>query len=52
VEQLRGAGIEVEVDPETYPNGTFASLRDPEGNVLQIWEPAGIDAEGPVDTDR
>ncbi|WP_232506372.1 VOC family protein [Microlunatus flavus] len=50
VAQLRAAGIEVEVDPETYPNGTFASLRDPEGNVLQLWEPGGVDAEGPVGT--
>ena len=49
VEQLRQAGIEVEVDPESYPNGTFASLEDPEGNVLQLWEPAGVDAEGPGD---
>ena len=39
VEQLRAAGIEVEVDPETYPNGRFASLRDPEGNPIQLWEP-------------
>jgi glyoxylase I family protein len=40
VEQLRTAGIEVTVDPETYPNGRFASLADPEGNPIQLWEPA------------
>jgi glyoxylase I family protein len=40
VRQLRGAGIDVEVDPVTYPNGRFAELHDPEGNVLQLWEPA------------
>jgi len=39
VSQLRRAGIEVEVDPETYPNGRFASLADPEGNPVQLWEP-------------
>ncbi|HVI01663.1 MAG TPA: VOC family protein [Enhygromyxa sp.] len=39
VEQLRAASIEVEVDPEVYPNGVFASLRDPEGNPIQLWEP-------------
>lgn len=39
VEQLRAAGIEVEVDPETYPIGLFASLKDPEGNPIQLWEP-------------
>ena len=38
VEQLRAAGIEVEVDPETYPNGLFAHLKDPEGNPIQLWE--------------
>jgi len=40
VAQLRSAGIEVSVDPETYPNGRFASLADPEGNPIQLWEPA------------
>jgi predicted enzyme related to lactoylglutathione lyase len=38
VAQLRGAGIEVEVDPELYPNGRFARLKDPEGNPIQLWE--------------
>lgn len=40
VEQLRSAGIEVTVDPETYPNGRFARLQDPEGNPVELWEPA------------
>ncbi len=39
VEQLRDHGIEVEVDPERYPNGLFAGLRDPEGNPIQLWQP-------------
>lgn len=39
VAQLRAAGIEVEVDPEVYPNGRFAKLFDPEGNPIQLWEP-------------
>ncbi|RZS44548.1 putative enzyme related to lactoylglutathione lyase [Herbihabitans rhizosphaerae] len=43
VAQLRGAGIEVEVHEETYPNGRFADLADPEGNPVQLWEPAGAD---------
>ena len=38
VAQLRADGIEVEVDPETYPNGRFASLDDPEGNPIQLWQ--------------
>lgn len=40
VEQLRSAGETVEVDPTDYPYGRFASLRDPEGNPIQLWEPA------------
>ena len=39
VAQLRGAGETVDVDPERYPNGRFATLRDPEGNGIQLWEP-------------
>jgi glyoxylase I family protein len=39
--QLRSAGIDVEVDPEQYPNGRFACLNDPEGNPIQLWEPNG-----------
>ena len=39
VEQLRAAGVEVEVDTETYPNGRFAQTEDPEGNRIQLWEP-------------
>jgi glyoxylase I family protein len=40
VAQLRRAGIAVEVDPEKYPNGWFARLADPEGNPIQLWQPA------------
>lgn len=43
VGQLRADGIAVEVDPQTYPNGRFASLTDPEGNPIQLWEPASLD---------
>lgn len=43
VAQLRGAGIEVDVDPDSYPNGLFARLQDPEGNPIQLWQPAGCD---------
>ena len=39
VDQLRAAGIEVEVDHEDYPNGRFAQLHDPEGNAIQLWQP-------------
>ncbi len=40
VEQLRAAGTEVVVDPEHYSIGRFASLADPEGNPIQLWQPA------------
>ena len=37
--QLRANGSTVEVDPENYPYGRFAKLRDPEGNPIELWEP-------------
>ncbi|OCP02471.1 MULTISPECIES: VOC family protein [unclassified Ensifer] len=37
--QLRAAGIDVTIDPEAYPNGRFARLRDPEGNPIELWQP-------------
>ena len=40
VAQLRGTGIEVKVDPETYPNGRCARLHDSDGNPIELWEPA------------
>lgn len=40
VEQLRAAGIAVTVQPEEYPNGRFARLNDPEGNPIELWQPA------------
>jgi glyoxylase I family protein len=36
--QLRAAGIEVKIDPQSYPNGRFARLHDPEGNPIQLWQ--------------
>ncbi|WP_374945472.1 VOC family protein [Agreia sp.] len=44
VDQLRAAGVAVVVDPEVYPNGRFASLSDPEGNGIELWQPEGDDA--------
>jgi len=48
VAQLRAGGIAVDVDPEVYPNGRFAALRDPEGNAIQLWQPDGADLRGPA----
>lgn len=36
--QLESNGVAVEVDPEHYPNGWFAMLKDPEGNNIQLWQ--------------
>ena len=39
--QLQAAGIEVKVDPESYPYGRFGRLHDPEGNPIELWQPRG-----------
>lgn len=38
--QLRAAGITVDVDASAYPNGRFAHFDDPEGNRVELWQPA------------
>lgn len=38
--QLRAAGIAVGLDPKVYPNGRFARIHDPEGNPIELWQPA------------
>ncbi len=38
VAQLRAAGVTVE-EPQSYPNGDFARLHDPEGNPIELWQP-------------
>ena len=40
VVQLQRAGIDVKVDPQSYPNGRFARLHDPEGNPIELWQPS------------
>jgi predicted enzyme related to lactoylglutathione lyase len=42
--QLRAAGVEVKIDPQSYPNGRFARLHDPEGNPIELWQPAEVAA--------
>ena len=40
VAQLRANGNEVTLDEgNPYPNGLFATMFDPEGNPIQLWEP-------------
>jgi glyoxylase I family protein len=38
IAQLRAAEIAVS-EPESYPNGDFARLHDPEGNPIELWQP-------------
>jgi glyoxylase I family protein len=38
VTRLRASKIEVS-DPDSYANGRFARLIDPEGNHIELWEP-------------
>ena len=49
VAQFRSSGITVTVEATVYPNGRFANLQDPEGNHIELWEPAGTDAKRPPD---
>jgi glyoxylase I family protein len=42
--QLRAAGIDVKIDAQAYPNGRFARVHDPEGNPIELWQPAGVAA--------
>lgn len=43
--QLQAAGIAVKVDPQSYPNGRFARLNDPEGNPIELWQPKPPDTK-------
>jgi glyoxylase I family protein len=52
VTQLGAAGIQVTLDPQTYPNGWFASTADPEGNPIQLWEPSPDALQEPPDRRR
>lgn len=40
VAQLQAVGIEVVLVPDTEPFGRFARLKDPEGNPIELWQPA------------
>jgi predicted enzyme related to lactoylglutathione lyase len=42
VEQLAASGVDVIVKPEwnSSETGQFARIHDPEGNAIELWEPA------------
>ncbi len=52
VAQLRAAGLSVEVESTIYPNGRFAHLCDPDGNLVELWEPAGTGLVRPPDQQK
>ncbi len=39
VAQPKADNIDINIDPEKYPNGRFARLHDPDGNPIELWEP-------------
>jgi len=41
--QLRDRGVAVVGGPESYENGKFAWIMDPEGNKVELWEPMAWD---------
>jgi predicted enzyme related to lactoylglutathione lyase len=38
--QLAASGVRIDAKQEDYPYGRFAWIWDPEGNRLELWEPA------------
>ena len=38
--QLQAAGIEAIDGPQSHENGKFAWVMDPDGNKVDLWEPA------------
>jgi predicted enzyme related to lactoylglutathione lyase len=42
VANLRGSGAEVLKDPFASEQGKFATILDPEGNQVELWEPNGL----------
>jgi lactoylglutathione lyase len=44
---LRAAGVQVDDKVETYDYGKFGWIMDPEGNRIELWEPAAEDPTTP-----
>jgi predicted enzyme related to lactoylglutathione lyase len=41
--QLRKNGVEIVKGPDSDATGTFAWVMDPDGNKVELWEPATSD---------
>ncbi|MEM7613960.1 MAG: VOC family protein [Pseudomonadota bacterium] len=44
IDQLTAAGIDVKRSEEMEGVGSFARLTDPEGNPIELWQPAAMPA--------
>jgi predicted enzyme related to lactoylglutathione lyase len=45
LEQLRRNGVEIWKGPESHENGIFAWVLDPDGNKVELWQPASSEAQ-------
>jgi len=43
--QLRAEGVEIVSGPQSDDNGKFAWIMDPDGNKVELWEPAAVDEQ-------
>jgi predicted enzyme related to lactoylglutathione lyase len=41
LDRLKGAGVTVDPNRESYDFGKFGWITDPEGNRVELWEPVG-----------
>lgn len=41
--QLRRGGVAIHKGPESHENGRFAWILDPDGNMLELWQPMAWD---------
>jgi lactoylglutathione lyase len=39
VKKLKNIGVTIIDEISTYPYGKFVHILDPEGNVIELWEP-------------
>ena len=39
IAKLQTSGVKILKGPESYENGKFAWIMDPDGNKIELWEP-------------
>jgi len=45
LDQLKQNGVEILKGPDTEENGKFAWIMDPDGNKIELWEPAVMEGK-------